>query len=44
VHRAQYRHSELSDYLVPCRNQRDCPCKTNEHRIMYSHGEQVPLP
>jgi hypothetical protein len=44
MHRAQYRHSELSDYLVPCRNQRGCNIKTDEHLIMYSHGEQVPLP
>ena len=44
LHRAQYRHSNLPDYLVPCRSQSNCDDKTPEHRIKYSHGEKVPLP
>ncbi|CAF1047732.1 unnamed protein product [Rotaria sordida] len=43
-HRAAFRHSKLSDYLIPCRDQRDCTIKTKEHLIMYSHGENVPSP
>ncbi|CAF4877947.1 unnamed protein product, partial [Rotaria socialis] len=45
IHRAQYRHSDLSDYLVPCRNQQSCVYKNEtDHKIKYSHGERVPLP
>ncbi|CAF0995448.1 unnamed protein product, partial [Rotaria sordida] len=44
IHRAQFRHSNLPDYLVPCRYQQNCRTKTPEHRIKYSHGENIPLP
>lgn len=44
LHRAQYRHSNLPDYLVPCKYQQGCKTKTAEHRIKYSHGEKIPLP
>jgi hypothetical protein len=40
-HRAEYRHTDLPDFLVPCRNQKKCGDKSKEHRIKYSHGEQV---
>jgi len=40
-HRAEYRHTDLPDFLVPCRNQNKCPDKSDEHRMKYSHGEQV---
>jgi hypothetical protein len=44
IHRAKYRHSNLPDFLVPCRNQKTCKDKTTEHRTKYSHGEKVSLP
>jgi uncharacterized protein (TIGR02452 family) len=44
IHRAQYRHSNLSDYLIPCKYQKNCKDKTTDHRIKYSHGEKVPFP
>ncbi|CAF3383056.1 unnamed protein product [Rotaria socialis] len=40
-HRAEYRHTELPDFLVPCRDQCACVNNTNKHRIKYSHGEKV---
>ncbi|CAF1469346.1 unnamed protein product [Adineta ricciae] len=40
-HRAQYRHTGLPDYLLPCRHQRKCDDTSEKHRIKYSHGEQV---
>ena len=40
-HRAQYRHSDLPDFLVPCRNPHKCYNKSVEHRTKYSHGEKV---
>jgi hypothetical protein len=40
-HRAEYRHTDLSDFLVPCRDKATCRDKTTSHRIKYSHGEQV---
>jgi len=43
IHRAQYRHSNLPDFLYPCQYQRNCKNKTTEHRIKYSHGEKIPL-
>jgi hypothetical protein len=42
VHRAQYRHTGLPDYLIPCRHQDTCNDKSSEHRMMYSHGEELP--
>ena len=44
VHRAQHRHSDLPDYLYPCRDQPRCDNRNTEHRIRYSHGEKVPIP
>ncbi len=44
LHRAQFRHSKLPDYLIPCRYQQTCKTKTVEHKIKYSHGETIPLP
>ena len=40
-HRAKYRHTNLPDFLIPCRHHTKCHDKSNEHRIKYSHGEQV---
>ncbi|CAF1321792.1 unnamed protein product [Adineta ricciae] len=40
-HRADHRHTGLPDYLIPCRHQQKCHDNTVEHRIKYSHGEQV---
>jgi uncharacterized protein (TIGR02452 family) len=43
IHRAQYRHTGLSDYLIPCRYQDICYKKSSEqHLMMYSHGEELP--
>jgi hypothetical protein len=44
VHRAKYRHSNLPDFLVPCRYQKHCRDKTTQQRIKYSHGEKIPPP
>ncbi|UJR12851.1 hypothetical protein I4U23_017025 [Adineta vaga] len=40
-HRVKYRHTDLPDYLIPCRFQQKCDDKSDKHRIRYSHGEQV---
>ena len=40
-HRAEFRHKDLSDFLVPCRDQKKCSNDSGEHRTKYSHGEQV---
>ncbi|CAF3492650.1 unnamed protein product [Rotaria sp. Silwood1] len=40
IRRAEYRHTNLPDFLVPCRLQKKCTDKSNEHRIKYSHGEK----
>jgi hypothetical protein len=45
VHRAQYRHTDLPDFLIPCRYQTHCrEINKPEHRIKYFHGEKIPLP
>ena len=45
IHRAQDRHTNLPDYLIPCRFQEKCKIISKEdHRIKYFHGEKVPLP
>ncbi|CAF4238022.1 unnamed protein product [Rotaria sp. Silwood2] len=41
AHRSSYRHTGLSDYLVPCRNQQQCRNSTFEHRKKYFHGEKI---
>ena len=40
-HRAQYRHTDLPDFLIPCRDQSKCQNKSIDHLKQYSHGEQV---
>jgi hypothetical protein len=40
VHRALYRHSDLPDFLFPCRDQKNCKNTSTQHRIQYSHGEK----
>jgi hypothetical protein len=42
VHRAKYRHTNLPDYLFPCRHQEGCYDKSSDHRIKYFHGEELP--
>jgi hypothetical protein len=42
VHRAKFRHTNLPDYLIPCRFQEGCYNKSSEHRIKYFHGEELP--
>jgi hypothetical protein len=41
LHRAAYRHTDLPDFLIPCRDKAVCRDKSSKHRIKYSHGEQV---
>ena len=40
-HRAEYRHTDLPDFLSPCRDQKKCPNTADDHRMKFSHGEQV---
>ncbi|CAF2547621.1 unnamed protein product [Rotaria sp. Silwood2] len=40
-HRAEYLHSGLPYFLIPCRYQGQCRDNTEKHRIKYSHGEKV---
>ncbi|CAF4108583.1 unnamed protein product, partial [Rotaria sordida] len=40
-HRAEFRHTGMPDYLIPCRNQAKCTDTSTQHRMKYSHGEQV---
>ncbi|CAF0934714.1 unnamed protein product [Adineta ricciae] len=40
-HRAAYRHTGRPDFLQPCRYQKGCRDKTYDHRMKYSHGEEV---
>ncbi|CAM4873470.1 unnamed protein product [Rotaria socialis] len=42
VHRAEYRHSGLPDYLIPCHFQDTCYDKTPDHRLRFFHGEEIP--
>ncbi|CAF1261786.1 unnamed protein product [Adineta steineri] len=42
IHRAQYRHTGLPDFLLPCRHQDCCYDKSDEHRSKYFHGEEIP--
>ena len=42
IHRAQFRHTNLPDFLYPCRNQESCRDESETHRIKYSHGEELP--
>jgi hypothetical protein len=42
VHRAEYRHSGLPDYLIPCRFQEACYDKSPDHRMKFFHGEEIP--
>ena len=40
-HRASRRHTDIPDFLLPCRYQEKCQDKSSKHRTRYSHGEQV---
>ncbi|CAF2098037.1 unnamed protein product [Rotaria magnacalcarata] len=40
-HRAAYRHTDLPDFLKPCRDQNSCHDDSRKHRRKYSHGEKV---
>jgi uncharacterized protein (TIGR02452 family) len=42
IHRAQFRHTKLPDYLLPCRYQKECRDKSANHRTKYFHGETLP--
>ncbi|CAF1654972.1 unnamed protein product, partial [Adineta ricciae] len=42
VHRAQYRHRGLPDLLMACQYQELCYDKSDEHRLRYFHGEEIP--
>jgi hypothetical protein len=44
VHRCSYRHTDLPDYLVPCRDQQRCRRSDFVHRKKYFHGERLNLP
>ncbi|CAF0883349.1 unnamed protein product, partial [Didymodactylos carnosus] len=37
-HRQQYRHPDLSDFLIPCKDQRECRDKSFLHLQKYSHS------
>ena len=41
LHRARCRHTDLPDFLIPCRDQPHCRNFASQHRIKYSHGEEV---
>ncbi|CAF1674359.1 unnamed protein product [Rotaria magnacalcarata] len=43
IHRANYRHTSLPDYLILCRKQSNCQDTSLKHRIKYFHGETLPL-
>ncbi|CAF0814889.1 unnamed protein product [Adineta steineri] len=40
-HRAEYRHTGMPDFLIPCRFTERCDDRSDKHRMRYSHGEQV---
>ena len=42
-HRAKYRHTDLPDFLIPCRDQTTCRDRSSKHRIKYSHGQKIDL-
>ena len=42
VHRAQYRHTNLPDYLHLCHHGRFCRINSPEHRVKYFHDEELP--
>ncbi|CAF1010364.1 unnamed protein product [Rotaria sordida] len=42
VHRAKYRHTDLPDYLIPCRYQEECYDRSKQHRMKFFHGEELP--
>lgn len=41
IHRAQFRHTDRPDFLIPCQQQSACTDGSPQHRIRYSHGEPV---
>ena len=41
-HRAQYRHTNLPDCLIPCRFEEKCQLiSKKDHQIKYFHGEKI---
>ena len=40
-HRAKFRHEGYPDFLTPCRDGEECENKSKDHRIKYSHGEEI---
>ncbi|CAF3753117.1 unnamed protein product [Rotaria sp. Silwood1] len=40
IHRAQYCHTGLPYFLIPCRHQKRCKDNSESHRKKYSHGEE----
>jgi hypothetical protein len=44
AHRCSYRHTGLSDYLYPCRDQEGCRNTSFDHRKKYFHGEKIKRP
>ncbi|CAF1452297.1 unnamed protein product, partial [Didymodactylos carnosus] len=44
IHRSQWRHIGLPDFLIPCRFCERCKDRSIEHNKRYSHGELVKLP
>lgn len=41
MHRSKFLHMNLPYFLIPCRDQPKCSNSSEEHRIKYSHGEEV---
>ncbi|CAF1470441.1 unnamed protein product [Didymodactylos carnosus] len=41
IHRREFRHSGLPDFLIPCWFKNHCSNNSKEHRKNYSHGEFV---
>ena len=42
-HRARYRHKGYPDFLLPCPDGERCGDKSWDHKVKYSHGEQVEI-
>ena len=40
-HRAQFRHTDRPDFLLPCPYQSKCTDRSAAHRVRFSHGEKV---
>ncbi|CAF3887683.1 unnamed protein product, partial [Didymodactylos carnosus] len=44
IHRSQYRHIGLPEFLIPCKFRERCNDKSIQHNKKYFHGESVELP